>query len=43
MARNLVMVKLRVIIATIFRRYTFVLEKPNEKVSDFSFANPPTD
>ena len=34
MARNLVMVKLRVFMATVFRRYEFVLENPSEQVSD---------
>jgi hypothetical protein len=39
-ARNLAIVTLRVFIATIFRRYTFVLENPNEKVSDLLFTAP---
>ena len=41
MARNLVTVKLRIFIATLFRRYSFVLENPNEKVRDLSLAKPP--
>jgi hypothetical protein len=32
------MVTLRVFIATVFLRYTFVLEDPNEIVSDLSFT-----
>jgi hypothetical protein len=36
------MVTLRVFVATVFRRYTFVPENPNEQVSDLSFANPPS-
>ena len=35
------MVTVRIYIATIFRRYTFVLEDPNGEVSDPSFTNPP--
>ena len=34
-------VALRIYIATVLRRYTFVLEDPNEKVNDFSITNPP--
>jgi hypothetical protein len=33
------MVTLRIFIATIFCRYTFVLEDPNEQVSDLSCVN----
>ena len=35
-------VALRIYIATVLRRYEFVLESPGEKVSDLSFTNPPS-
>jgi hypothetical protein len=36
------MVTLRIFVATIFRRYTFVLEEdPTKPVSDLSLANSP--
>ena len=40
MARNVVMVTLLIFIATIFRRYKFVLEEdPTKPVRNLSFAN----
>jgi benzoate 4-monooxygenase len=41
-ARNVAMVTLRIFIATIFRRYTFVLEEdPTKPVSNLLLINPP--